>query len=163
MSLRLCQAQSCAGRSRTEATKAVREGTGAAGELWQEGPLQGDSCPSWLCWRGLWQQVMGLFSLAEAMGVPSAMSSQRISHEKRCLRCQSHGCGRGAWSQLIPSSNTLSYRLCCLQGLRGPGFGELHGFRAPESMSFSRDWHWCKKQFHCFWFKEMSQNCLDDL
>lgn len=111
MGLRLCQAQSCAGRSRTGATEAVREGTGAAGELWQEGPLQGDSCPSWLCWRGLWQQVMGLFSLAEAMGVPGAMSSQRISHEKRCLRCQTQGCGRGAWSQLIPSSNTLSYRL----------------------------------------------------
>lgn len=57
--------------------RAVREGPGAAGELWQEGSLQGNSCPSCLCWRGLGQQVMGLFSLAETMGVPGALTEDQ--------------------------------------------------------------------------------------
>ena len=60
----------------------VREGTGAAGKLLQEGsfqhePLQGGMCPFWLCWRGLWQQIMGSFSLAETMGVPGPTCSKQ--------------------------------------------------------------------------------------
>lgn len=152
--LRLCQAQSCAGKSQTEAM--CCEGRCSWGAL-----AGGVLARRFLCILALLERALaaghGLVQPARDRGLPGAMPSQRISHEMRCVSCPSRGSGRGAWCQLI-SNSSISYRLCCLQCLRGPGFGELCGFRAPVSMPFTRDCPWCKKQFHCFSFQEMPQN-----
>lgn len=70
------------------------------------------------------------------------------------------GEGLGASSSPAAAHHPTDPAVCRAEG---PGFGELHSFRAPVTVPFSRDWPWCKKQFHCFWIKEMPQNCLNDL